>query len=72
MSYEFSIEYGDVIKAYQNKINDLMNQLITAEAKIIASEKVMEKLSRRVEELEKQPKTKRTSKSNDSVIDYNN
>ena len=72
MSYEFSIEYGDVIKAYQNKINDLMNQLITAEAKIIASEKVMEKLSRRVEELEKQPKKKRTSKSNDSVIDYNN
>lgn len=72
MSYEFSIEYSDVIKAYQNKINDLMNQLITAEAKIIASEKVMEKLSQRVEELEKQPKTKRTSKSNDSVIDYNN
>lgn len=72
MSYEFSIEYGDVIKAYQNKINDLMNQLITAEAKIIASEKVMEKLSQRVEEMEKQPKTKRTPKSNDSVIDYNN
>ena len=72
MSYEFSIKYSDVIKEYQNKINDLMNQLITAEAKIIASEKVMEKLSQRVEELEKQPKTKRTSKSNDSVIDYNN
>lgn len=72
MSYEFSIEYGDVIKAYQNKINDLMNQLISTEAKIIASEKVIEKLSQRVEELEKQPKTKRTSKRNDSVIDYNN
>ena len=32
----------------------------------------MENLSQKVEELEKQPKTKRTSKSNDSVIDYNN
>ena len=72
MANEFSIEYGDVIKAYQNKVTDLTNQLITSEAKVIASDRIINQLSEKIVEFEKQSKTKRTTKSNDSVVDYNN
>ena len=72
MANEFSIEYGDVIKAYQNKVTDLTNQLITSEAKVIASDRIINQLSEKIVEFEKQPKTKRSTKSNESVVDYNN
>ena len=72
MANEFSIEYGDVIKAYQNKVTDLTNQLITSEAKVIASDRIINELSEKIVEFEKQPKTKRSIKSNESVTDYNN
>lgn len=72
MSNEFSVEYSDVIKAYQNKVNDLTYQLISSEARIMASNRVIDELSNKITEIEKQPKMKRTTKSNESVIDYNN
>lgn len=72
MSNEFSVEYSDVIKAYQNKVNDLTYQLISSEARIMASNRVIDELSNKITEMEKQPKMKRTTKSNESVIDYNN
>ena len=72
MSNEFSVEYSDVIKAYQNKVNDLTYQLISSEARIMASNRVIDELSNKITEIEKQPKMKRTTKSNESLIDYNN
>jgi len=72
MVNEHSIEYSDVIKAYQNKVIDLTNQLITSEAKVIASDRIINQLSEKIIEFEKQPKTKRATKSNESVVDYNN
>ena len=72
MSNEFSVEYSDVIKAYQNKVNDLTYQLISSEARIMASNRVIDEISNKITEIEKQPKMKRTTKSNESVIDYNN
>lgn len=77
---ELNIEYGDVIKAYQNKVNDLTSQLITAEAKLIASANFINKLTARLEELETENnklanKTKKvTTKQKEeveNVIDYN-
>lgn len=72
MVNEHSIEYGDVIKAYQNKVTDLTNQLITSEAKVIASDRIINQLSEKIIDLEKQQKVKRSTKSNESVVDYNN
>ena len=77
---ELNIEYGDVIKAYQNKVNDLTSQLITAEAKLIASANFINKLTSRLDELEIENtklanKTKKvTAKEKEeveNVIDYN-
>ena len=79
---ELGIEYGDAIKAYQNKVNELISQLITAEAKLIASANFINKLSLKVQELEEQNQelsssktTRKTTKvkqeSEDNVIDYN-
>lgn len=79
---ELGIEYGDVIKAYQNKVNELISQLITAEAKLVASANFINKLSLKIRELEEQnqelssSKTARKStkvkqESEDNVIDYN-
>ena len=50
---QMSVEYGDVIKAYQNKVSELINQLITAEAKLIACENIIQKYEQKTEELEK-------------------
>lgn len=72
MANEFSIDYSDVIKVYQMKVSDLTNQLISSEARIMASNRVIDDLSKKISELEKQPKTKRTVKNNDAVVDYNN
>lgn len=46
MVYEYSIEYTDVIKAYQTKLNELMTQLISAESKLNAASTIIEKLNK--------------------------
>lgn len=81
MSNEISLEYGDVLKAYQAKCNDLLTQLTTAEARLIASANYINKLNVKIEELEveikKVQKTssktnkKNVSESSDEVMDYN-
>jgi len=78
---ELSIEYADVIKAYQNKVNDLTSQLIAAEAKLIASANFISKMTVRLEQLESEnikltnKNKKVTSKIKqeevENVIDYN-
>lgn len=78
MNYE--VEYTDIIKAYQVRTTDFINQLITAEAKLNASAGFIMKLQERIRELEAEnaklstPKTTRTKKTEsktDTVIDYN-
>ena len=45
---EFTIEYGDILKAYQSKVSEILNQLITAEAKLIASVNYINKLQEQI------------------------
>lgn len=81
MSTEINLEYGDVLKAYQNKVNELMVQLITAEAKLNASAGVVNKLDEQILHLQseneklKKVATKGTKKSSaesvDNVVDFN-
>lgn len=73
---QMSVEYGDVIKAYQNKVSELINQLITAEAKLIACENIIQKYEQKTEELEKKvskssSRVSKKSNSSDVVVDYN-
>jgi len=73
---QMSVEYGDVIKAYQNKVSELINQLITAEAKLIACENIIQKYEQTTKELEKQitkssSRVSKKSNSTDVVVDYN-
>lgn len=79
MNYE--VEYTDIIKAYQVRTTDFINQLITAEAKLNASAGFIMKLQERIMELEaenaklstptKTTRTKKTESKTDTVIDYN-
>jgi CII-binding regulator of phage lambda lysogenization HflD len=77
MSTEISLEYGDVLKAYQTKSGELLTQLITVEAKLNASTGIIEKLNNKISALEaenqKLLKTSSRSKksSTDNVSDYN-
>jgi hypothetical protein len=77
MSTEISLEYGDVLKAYQTKSGELLIQLITAEARLNASATFILSLKERILELEKEndklsKSSNRTKKSStDSVVDYN-
>lgn len=80
MSTEISLEYGDVLKAYQTKVNELMTQLITAEAKLNASAVLINKLVEKTSELEDEnlklqkasiKANKKSSASIDNVVDYN-
>lgn len=50
MNYE--VEYTDIIKAYQVRTTDFINQLITAESKLNASAAFIRKLQERIVELE--------------------
>jgi hypothetical protein len=84
---ELSVEYKDMIQAYDGKVSELIMQLIKAEAKLIASANFINKISvanielqSKVKELESQIESqkatktpKRTTKTqSDVVMDYNN
>jgi peptidoglycan hydrolase CwlO-like protein len=86
MSTEINLEYGDVLKAYQTKTNDLLTQLVTAEAKLNAFSGLINKLNAKIEELQqenirlqklstkgKKPliNTSDTSDTSDTIVDYN-
>lgn len=77
MTNEISLEYGDVLKAYQSKSSELLTQLITTEAKLNASVSLIFSLKERITELESenekiQKSNSRSKKSTiDTVVDYN-
>jgi len=83
VSTEINLEYGDVLKAYQAKTNELLTQLITAEARLNASAGLIAKLSVKIEELQQEniklqklsTKGKKpvinTTDTTDTIIDYN-
>ena len=52
MSNEISLDYADVLKAYQSKSGELLTQLITVEAKLNASAGIIEKLNNKISALE--------------------
>lgn len=79
---EINLEYTDIIKAYQVKTTEFLNQIITAEAKLNASAAFINKLKERIIQLEEENKklqktsSKTTSKKSpveqeETVIDYN-
>lgn len=79
---EINLEYTDIIKAYQVKTTEFLNQIITAEAKLNASAAFINKLKERIVQLEEENKklqktsSKSTSKKSpveqeETVIDYN-
>jgi predicted nucleic-acid-binding protein len=78
----YDVEYTDIIKAYQVRTTDFLNQLITAEAKLNASATFIKNLQKKIKQLEEENlklnshKTIRSKKSSiksetESVIDYN-
>jgi hypothetical protein len=79
MSSEISLEYGDVLKAYQTKSGELLTQLITAEARLNASATLIMSLKERIIQLEKEneklqkssTRSKKSSVETDTVVDYN-
>ena len=79
MTSDISLEYGDILKAYQLKSGELLTQLITAEAKLNASANLIISLKERVEQLELENKklqktstrSRKSSSENDNVVDYN-
>ena len=79
MSSEISLEYGDVLKAYQTKSGELLTQLITAEAKLNASAALISSLNERIMKLELEnqkfqkssTRSKKSSSEIDEVVDYN-
>jgi len=78
---EFTIEYGDILKVYQSKVSEILNQLITAEAKLIASVNYINKLQEEIKELELENEkyqktlgktsTKKTPAATENIVDYN-
>ena len=78
---EFTIEYGDILKAYQGKISEVLNQLITAEAKLIASVNYIAKLQEQIKDLELEnakyqktlgkTSTKKPNTATENIVDYN-
>jgi len=54
MSSEITLDYTDVLKAYQNKSGELLTQLITAEAKLHASTSIITELKKKISELTSQ------------------
>jgi peptidoglycan hydrolase CwlO-like protein len=80
MSTEINLEYGDVLKAYQSKTNELLTQLITAEARLNASAGLIDKLNAIIEELQKENTSlqklsakgkKPLTNTTDTIPDYN-
>ena len=77
MNGGIDISYEDVLKAYQKKSSELLTQLVTTEAKLIASENLVLELRNKIIELENSSqkvttKTTRSKKTAVSVVDYNN
>jgi hypothetical protein len=78
---EINLDYTDIIKAYQSKTTELLNQVITAEAKFNASAGYIAKLKERIQELEAENKklqkstskntSKKTIEQEETVVDYN-
>lgn len=77
MTSEISLEYGDVLKAYQSKSGELLTQLITAEAKLNASAALILSLKEKIGQLElenqklQKSSTRSKKSSTDEVVDYN-
>jgi hypothetical protein len=77
MTSEISLEYGDVLKAYQSKSGELLTQLITAEAKLNASAALILSLKEKIDQLElenqklQKSSTRPKKSSTDEVVDYN-
>lgn len=77
MSGEITLDYTDVLKAYQNKSGELLTQLITTEARLSASTSIISDLKKRISELEVENEklkksTSRTKKlQTEKVVDYN-
>lgn len=77
----FEVEYTDIIKAYQARTTDFLNQLITVEAKLHASTAYINKLEQTIKNLEvenqKLSNQKQTAKKakqeikQETVLDYN-
>jgi hypothetical protein len=73
MSYEYSIEYTDVIKAYQTKLNEFMTQLIATEAKVNAATNIIEKLNAenlQLRDENQKLKKSQTRKNKDDIVDF--
>jgi peptidoglycan hydrolase CwlO-like protein len=80
MSTEINLEYGDVLKAYQTKTNDLLAQLVTAEAKLNAFSGLVNKVNIKMEELQQEnirlqklstKGKKPVTDTADTIVDYN-
>lgn len=77
MTSEISLEYGDVLKAYQSKSGELLTQLITAEAKLNASAGLIASLKEKIGQLElenqklQKSSTRPKKSSTEDVVDYN-
>ena len=74
MNGGIDISYEDVLKAYQKKSSELLTQLVTTEAKLIASETLILELKNKIVELEEKTVSKntRSKKTTEAVVDYNN
>ena len=71
------LSYENVLKAYQKKSGELLTQLVTTEARLFASENLVLELRNKIIELESNqqktiPKSTRSKKSTDTIVDYNN
>lgn len=77
MTSEISLEYGDVLRAYQSKSGELLTQLITAEAKLNASAGLIVSLKEKIGQLESENQkfqkssTRSKKSSTEDVVDYN-
>ena len=77
MNGGIDLSYENVLKAYQKKSGELLKQLVTTEARLFASENLVLELRNKILELESNqqktiPKSTRSKKSTDTIVDYNN
>ena len=77
MNGGIDLSYENVLKAYQKKSGELLTQLVTTEARLFASENLVLELRNKIIELESNqqktiPKSTRSKKSTDTIVDYNN
>ena len=77
MNGGIDLSYENVLKAYQKKSGELLTQLVTTEARLFASDNLVLELRNKIIEMEKNqqktiPKSTRSKKSTDTIVDYNN